>query len=70
MFVRLLISKYWCLLIDNLCTDVTREEKEMYYSIIAEMILAQPSSHPVTDNGSRCPSCACVKGGEEEEEHK
>ena len=27
-----------------------REEKEMYYSITAEMILAQPSSYPVTDN--------------------
>ena len=26
------------------------EEKAMYYSITAEMIIAQPSSHPVTDN--------------------
>ena len=26
------------------------EKKELYYSITAEMIIAQPSSHSVTDN--------------------
>ena len=29
---------------------VEEEEKEIYYSITAKMILAQPSPHPVTDN--------------------
>ena len=30
--------------------ELVLEEKEMYYSITAEMIIAQPSSHSVTDN--------------------
>ena len=46
--------------------DGRREEKDVYYSITAETILAQPSSHSV----QTYPSCAYVKGGEEEEEHR